>query len=64
MIDIHNHLLINVDDGPSLEDETLDLLLQAHAQGITDIICTPHHHSPAHITPSSVVYEKISDFLK
>ncbi|MCK1975525.1 hypothetical protein LNK15_00460 [Jeotgalicoccus huakuii] len=61
MIDIHNHLLINVDDGPSLEDETLDLLLQAHAQGITDIICTPHHHSPAHITPSSVVYEKISE---
>ena len=61
MIDIHNHLLINVDDGPSLEDETLDLLLQAQAQGITDIICTPHHHSPAHITPSSVVYEKISE---
>lgn len=61
MIDIHNHLLINVDDGPRSEDETLDLLLQAQAQGITDIICTPHHHSPAHITPSSVVYEKISE---
>ena len=61
MIDIHNHLLINVDDGPRSKDETLDLLLQAQSQGITDIICTPHHHSPAHITPSSVVYEKLSE---
>ena len=61
MIDIHNHLLINVDDGPSSTKETVFLLQQAQSQGITDIICTPHHHSPAHITPSSVVYEKLSE---
>ena len=61
MIDIHNHLLINVDDGPRSKQETLDLLRQAESQGITDIICTPHHHSPAHITPSSTVFEKLSE---
>ena len=59
MIDIHNHLLINVDDGPTSESDALDLLKQAVDEGITDIICTPHHHSPAHTTPSHVVKEKL-----
>src|SRR5699024_3103501 len=33
-------------------------------EGITDIICTPHHHSPAHITPSHVVKEKLEALKK
>lgn len=64
MFDIHNHLLINVDDGPRSEKESLDLLKQAVDQGITGIICTPHHHSPAHITPSQVVKEKLEQVKK
>src|SRR5699024_12571166 len=64
MIDIHNHLLINVDDGPTSESDALDLLKQAVYEGITDIICTPHHHSPAHITPSHVGNEKLEALKK
>ncbi|MEK4554909.1 tyrosine-protein phosphatase [Jeotgalicoccus sp. FSL K6-3177] len=60
MIDIHNHLLINVDDGPKSEEETLDLLKQAVDEGITDIICTPHHHSGAYNTPADIVREKLT----
>ena len=29
MIDIHNHILPNIDDGPTNETEMLDLLKQA-----------------------------------
>lgn len=61
MIDIHNHLLINVDDGPKSREETLDLLTQAVQSGITDIICTPHHHSGTYITPAHVVTEKLAE---
>ncbi|CAM4186547.1 tyrosine-protein phosphatase [Jeotgalicoccus halotolerans] len=61
MIDIHNHLLINVDDGPKSEEETLDLLKQAVDESITDIICTPHHHSGTYNTPADVVKEKLSE---
>lgn len=45
MIDIHNHLLIGVDDGPQTDQDALDLLKQAEKNGITDVIVTPHHKS-------------------
>lgn len=61
MIDIHNHLLINVDDGPKSSEETLDLLNQAVEQGISDIIVTPHHHSGTYITPADVVKQKLHE---
>src|SRR5690625_4400941 len=61
MIDIHNHLFIDVDDGPTSKEETYDLLKQAVDQGITDIICTPHHHSGNYVTPSDVVVEKLEE---
>ncbi|MDW4371712.1 capsular biosynthesis protein [Staphylococcus saprophyticus] len=46
MIDIHNHLLFGVDDGPQSLDETINLLVQAKQQGITGIVATPHHLHP------------------
>lgn len=61
MIDIHNHLFMNVDDGPSSPGEVRDLLNQAVSQGITHVFCTPHHHSGSYTTPSDIVYRKIKD---
>lgn len=43
MIDIHNHILPNVDDGPKNKDEALQLLIQAAEQGIKGIVASPHH---------------------
>ena len=43
MIDIHTHLLPNVDDGSQSWQETLELLKGARDDGITDIIITPHY---------------------
>lgn len=42
MIDIHSHLLPNVDDGSKSMTETLSLLNDAEKDGITEIILTPH----------------------
>ncbi|KYH13856.1 tyrosine-protein phosphatase [Staphylococcus kloosii] len=43
MIDIHNHILVDVDDGPKNIKEAIELLKQAKEQGVTDIVATPHH---------------------
>ncbi|MDZ7760729.1 MAG: CpsB/CapC family capsule biosynthesis tyrosine phosphatase [Desulfovermiculus sp.] len=43
MIDIHCHILPKLDDGPTTEDEALDMARIAVDDGITDIVCTPHH---------------------
>lgn len=42
MIDIHTHILPNVDDGTSSTQETKQLLLDAINENITDICITPH----------------------
>ncbi len=42
MIDIHCHLLPNVDDGPSSWEETLDMARIASQDGIRMAIVTPH----------------------
>ena len=43
MIDIHSHLIPNVDDGAKSAEETIDLMKEAEKAGITDIILTPHY---------------------
>lgn len=41
-VDIHSHILPNLDDGPRTLEGTLDLAGEALANGISDIIATPH----------------------
>ncbi len=43
MIDIHNHIVFGIDDGAQTKEDMLDMARAAHAEGITDIIATPHH---------------------
>ncbi|MHC0552879.1 tyrosine-protein phosphatase [Salinicoccus sp. CNSTN-B1] len=64
MIDVHNHILIDVDDGPQNEAEAVSLLKQAADSGITDIITTPHHHNRDFVTPRSKVLEKLDEINK
>lgn len=42
MIDIHCHILPDIDDGADSMEEALDMARMAAMSGVTDIIATPH----------------------
>ena len=46
MIDFHNHVLPNVDDGPKTLEESMSMIRHAASQGITDIVQTVHFQHP------------------
>lgn len=46
MIDFHNHILPNVDDGAKTLDVSLRMLSHAAKQGITDVVNTVHYQHP------------------
>ena len=45
MIDFHTHILPGIDDGSRDIEQTKELLRQAHAQGVTRILATPHFYA-------------------
>lgn len=45
MIDFHTHILPAVDDGSRDIGQTMELLRQAHEQGIDHILATPHFYA-------------------
>lgn len=63
MIDIHNHILINVDDGPSSKEEMLKLLKQGVEENVSEIIVTPHHLSPTYDNEYKSIKEKLEELL-
>ena len=42
MIDLHSHILPNIDDGSKSLEESIAIIKQAVSNGVTDIIVTPH----------------------
>ena len=46
MIDFHNHVLPDVDDGPKTLEESINMLKHASRQGVTEIIQTVHFQHP------------------
>ncbi|WP_053588462.1 tyrosine-protein phosphatase [Bacillus sp. FJAT-22090] len=44
LVDIHNHILPGLDDGPRTMEEAILLARNAVANGVTHIIATPHHN--------------------
>lgn len=62
MIDIHCHILPNVDDGPRTMDESLEMCRIAVADGIKTIVATPHHNSPyVDSQPAAVVLQRVAE---
>ena len=46
MIDFHNHIIPNLDDGSNSVEMTLNMLKVAQSQGITDVVNTVHFQHP------------------
>jgi protein-tyrosine phosphatase len=55
MIDLHCHILPDVDDGAKNWDESLAMARLAVSEGITHILATPHHMNRSWINPKSQV---------
>ena len=60
MIDVHSHILWDVDDGPDRLDETLKLLEQVVKEGITEIISTSHSNHPYYNVNYQTVKNKVN----
>ena len=59
MIDLHNHILPNVDDGACGLHETIEMLQIAVKDGIHTIIATPHYCVPRYRVPQKIIQEKV-----
>ncbi len=46
MIDIHNHVFPNIDDGSKSMEMSLAMLKYAYEQGVTDVVNTVHYQHP------------------
>lgn len=55
MIDIHAHIIPNIDDGSKSVEETFNLINEAKEAGFTDIILTPHYITNYYETPGAEV---------
>ena len=51
MIDIHSHIVFDVDDGPKDKAESIALLKEAYAQGVRTIVSTSHRRKGMFETP-------------
>ena len=63
MIDFHNHILPNIDDGSKSLDMSLRMLTKAAEQGITDVVNTVHYQHPK-VETEDISYKRIKWNLK
>ena len=58
MVDIHSHILWDLDDGSKTLEESLEMLRIAASSGTTDIVATPHANSRYPFSPE-IIDERI-----
>lgn len=60
MIDVHCHILPNIDDGADSIETSLAMAKKAVEQGITHILCTPHHNNGRYQNPKATVITAVA----
>lgn len=58
MIDIHSHIIYDIDDGSQSLEMSLEMLKMSVASGVTDIIATPHTNRQGKIPEWSEIEDK------
>lgn len=61
IIDIHSHILPNVDDGSSSLGHSIEMLQNEADCGVSEIICTPHYHFGMFTTPKHIIEKEFVD---
>lgn len=64
MIDIHCHLLFDVDDGSKSIEESIKAIIQMKELGYTDIILTPHYIQDSNYNSNKKSNQKKLEILK
>lgn len=57
MIDIHSHIVFDVDDGPSTIEESLALIGESYRQGVRTIVSTSHRRRDLFKAPEEKIWE-------
>ena len=60
MIDVHCHLLPEVDDGPRTMEASLQLARRAMEEGVTSIVVTPHAYHPYFETQHHNIMQEVA----
>ena len=55
LIDIHSHIVFDVDDGPKTRQDTRELLTESYRQGVRTIISTSHRRKGMFETPEEKI---------
>lgn len=61
MIDIHSHIVFDVDDGPKSLEESLNLISESYRQGVRTLVSTSHRRKDMFETPEEKIH---ANFLK
>lgn len=61
MIDIHCHILPDIDDGAQTLKESMEMAKLAVQEGITSIIATPHHKNGNYENTKRVILQKVEE---
>lgn len=60
MIDLHCHILPEIDDGAASLADSLSMAKLAVEEGITTIIATPHHNNGRYENPKQLILDKVA----
>lgn len=60
MIDLHSHILPGVDDGAQTLEDSIEMAKKAVSQGITHLMCTPHHNNGSYSNPAHQVITRVN----
>jgi protein-tyrosine phosphatase len=61
MIDLHSHILPGVDDGAQTLEDSIEMARKAISQGITHLMCTPHHNNGKYNNPADKIIREVAN---
>lgn len=64
MIDLHSHILPGVDDGAQTLEDSFEMARKAISQGITHLMCTPHHNNGKYNNPADKIIRDVAALQK